>query len=143
MFYHCKASQTSSIAGKHGAQLVNLLLMNGAKANVSDKLGRTPLHSAALLGNEEAVQALLKAGAHVDSHFQVNSRPKQQLDNHSILHSDYSVDVECKEVTSRFNVSRTGDSTTKAIFTVYTHIYFKTWYNYTKYLIFNIVCFLF
>ncbi|XP_021940800.1 transient receptor potential channel pyrexia-like isoform X3 [Zootermopsis nevadensis] len=98
------ALQLAATKGKHGAQLVNLLLMNGAKANVSDKLGRTPLHSAALLGNEEAVQALLKAGAHVDSHFQVNSRPKQQLDNHSILHSDYSVDVECKEVTSRFNL---------------------------------------
>jgi Ankyrin repeat. len=78
---------------------------------VSDKLGRTALHNAALLGNEEAVQALLKAGAHVDSRFHINSLPKQNSDNYCSLDSDTTVDVESKKIMSGFEVSRTGDST--------------------------------
>jgi ankyrin repeat protein len=92
------------------------LLTNGARADASDKLGRTPLHNAALLGNEEAVQALLKAGAQPDCRFRVDSWPQQQLDNHFSLDSEYTVDVECKELTSEFKVSRTGDNIMKVIF---------------------------
>jgi ankyrin repeat protein len=95
-----------SIIGKHGTQFVNLLLTNGAKANVSDKLGRTALHNAALVGNENAVEALLKAGAQVDSCLQISSGPRQQVDNHFSLDSENNVNVDCKDLTSEFKVSR-------------------------------------
>lgn len=78
---------------------------------MSDKLGRTALHIAALEGNEEAVQALLKAGAHVDSRFHINSLPEQNNDNYCCLDSDTTVDVESKKIISGFKVSRTGDNT--------------------------------
>jgi ankyrin repeat protein len=78
---------------------------------MSDKLGRTALHGAALVGNEEAVQALLKAGAQVDSRFHVNSLPKQNTDNYCSLDSDTTVDAESKKIMSGFKVSRTGDDT--------------------------------
>jgi ankyrin repeat protein len=95
--------------------LVNLLLSYGARADESDKLGRTALHHAALAGNEEAVQALLKAGAHVDAHFHINSLPKQNLDNYCSVDLNTAVDVESKKFTSGFKVSRTGDNTAKNI----------------------------
>jgi ankyrin repeat protein len=101
----------SSITDGHGAVLVNLLLRYGARADVSDKLGRTALHNAALAGNEEAVQALLKAGANVDTHFHIKSLPKQNFDNYCSLDSETTVDVESKKYTSGFKVSRTGDNT--------------------------------
>jgi ankyrin repeat protein len=83
---------------------------------VSDKLGRTALHSAALVGNKEAVQSLLEAGAQVDSRLQISSWPKQQLDSHSSLDSNYTVDVECKDLISGFKVSRGSDNIPKVIF---------------------------
>jgi ankyrin repeat protein len=85
-----------------------LLLKNGARSNSSDKLGRTALHNAALVGNENAVQALLKAGVQIDSRLQINSGTRHQLDSHSSLESDYNVDVECKDLISEFKVSRTA-----------------------------------
>lgn len=91
-------------------------MTNGALADVSDKLGRTALHNAALEGNDEALQALLKAGAQVDSRFQVNSWPKQQLENHFISYSDNIIDVECQEITSDFKVSRRGDNIAEVSF---------------------------
>lgn len=95
----------------NGAALVNLLLRYGARPDVSDKLGRTALHNAALTGNEEAVEALLKAGAHVDSCFHINSWPKQNLDNYCSLDSGSTVYVESKKFTSGFKVRKTGDNT--------------------------------
>jgi ankyrin repeat protein len=86
---------------------------NGARVNVSDKLGRTALHNAALVGNEKAVQALLKAGAQVDSHLQISSGPREQLDSQFGLDSDYTVGVECKDLTSGFKVSRISDNVPK------------------------------
>lgn len=83
---------------------------------MSDKLGRTALHNAALVGNENAVQALLKAGAQIDSRLQINSDPRQQLNSHSSSESDYNVDVECKHRISEFKVSRRGDNIPKVIF---------------------------
>jgi hypothetical protein len=64
-----------------------------------------------LEGKEEAVQALLKAGADVDSHFHINSLLKQKNDNYCSLDSDTTVDVESKKILSGFKVSRTGDKT--------------------------------
>jgi ankyrin repeat protein len=79
---------------------------------MSDKLGRTALHNAALVGNENSVQALLKAGAQIDSRLQVNSGPRQQLNSHSSSESD----VECKDLFSEFKVSRCGDNIPEVIF---------------------------
>jgi len=76
-------------------------------------LGITALHIAALEGNEEAVQALLKAGADVDSRFHINSLSKQNNENYCSLDSDTTVDVERKKMMSGFKVSRTGDNTTE------------------------------
>lgn len=77
-------------------------------------MGRTALHIAALEGNEEAVQALLKAGADVDSRFHINSLSKQNNENYCSLDSDTTVDAESKKIMSGFKVSRTGDNTTES-----------------------------
>ncbi|XP_069684095.1 transient receptor potential channel pyrexia-like [Periplaneta americana] len=97
------ALQLAATKSKNGVKLVNLLLKNGASADVSDKLGRTALHAAALQGNDEIVKALLEAGAKVDSYFQVNSWPKQQLNSTSSLDSDYK-SLNCNENTPRFKM---------------------------------------
>ena len=39
--------------------IVNLLLKNGANVNVSDSLGRTPLHYASELGQDDTLEMLL------------------------------------------------------------------------------------
>jgi ankyrin repeat protein len=88
-----------------------MLLRYGARADISDKLGRTALHGAALAGNEQAVQSLLEAGAQVNSRFHVTSLPKQNTDSCCCLDSDSTVDVESKKIMSGFKVSRTVDNT--------------------------------
>ncbi|PSN47462.1 hypothetical protein C0J52_01967 [Blattella germanica] len=89
--------QLAAAKGKHAGPLVKLLLANGARADTSDKLGRTPLHNAALVGNEEAVEALLKAGANVESCVQVNSWPK---------HNTYlnTLELDCNEFSAEFKL---------------------------------------
>ena len=74
-----------------------MLLEYGAKADSSDKVGRTPLHNAALVGNAEAVETLLRAGANVDACFQVNSWPRQP--NYLVV-----TDAECNEFSTEFKV---------------------------------------
>lgn len=83
---------------------------------MSDKLGRTALHNAALVGDEKALQALLEAGAQVDSRLQISSGPRQLLNNHFNLDSDHTVDVECKDPTSGFKVRRIGDDISEVVF---------------------------
>lgn len=48
------------------AQLVNDLLIRGARTNTQDEYGVTPLHVAAALGEEAILSALLVAGADID-----------------------------------------------------------------------------
>lgn len=56
-----------TIASYNGyADIVQLLLDNGAKANATDAYGRTALICAASQGHEEAVKVLLKHGADKD-----------------------------------------------------------------------------
>ena len=49
-------------ASKGHVGLIRLLLSAGAKVNVKDKTGSTPLHRAASAGKPEAVRALLEEG---------------------------------------------------------------------------------
>ncbi|PSC68913.1 CMV 1a interacting 1 [Micractinium conductrix] len=51
------------IAAWHCPSLVPLLLQKGASVNDTDGYGQTPLHDAAFHGHEDAVAALLAAGA--------------------------------------------------------------------------------
>lgn len=48
-------------------EIVRQLIANGAKVNVGDKYGTTPLTWACRKGNLDIVEMLLKAGAHVDA----------------------------------------------------------------------------
>ncbi|MDP2308946.1 MAG: ankyrin repeat domain-containing protein [Pseudomonadota bacterium] len=47
----------------HDTQLVARLLCGGANPNARDRQGRTPLHHAALSGDEDMVRVLLDSGA--------------------------------------------------------------------------------
>jgi ankyrin repeat protein len=48
-------------------ELVQFFLSHGAKADVRDRRGETPLHEAARTGNVEMVQSLLSHGADVNA----------------------------------------------------------------------------
>ena len=47
--------------------MIELLMSKGAKHDVRDKEGRTPLHNAAFNGHKEAVACLLNHRADVDA----------------------------------------------------------------------------
>lgn len=49
------------------ANIVELLIENGADVNVKSDEGKTPLHGAAFVGYEEGVRILLKYGADVNA----------------------------------------------------------------------------
>ena len=55
------------------------LLSYGAVADTPDDIGGIPLHPAALVGNSEAVEALLRAGSDVDKRFHINRVPKEDI----------------------------------------------------------------
>ena len=57
------ATSAASATGSSSMKLLQLLLDNGADANVADYDGRTALHVAASEGHEACVQLLLQAGA--------------------------------------------------------------------------------
>lgn len=62
------------LAAEHGdaaLPIVQELLRNGARADVSDKLGRTPLHHAVAKGAETTTRALLAAGGNPNARFRV------------------------------------------------------------------------
>ena len=54
-------------AGRGHTEIVNDLLLHGAKASVADKYGTTPLVWAARRGHLEIVEALLNQGVNVDA----------------------------------------------------------------------------
>ena len=53
--------------------LLNALEDYGADVNVSDKLGRCPLHYAAHQGNAEVVEWLIERGATLENRIEINS----------------------------------------------------------------------
>nr|CAD7409340.1 unnamed protein product [Timema poppensis] len=79
--------QLAAAQGDRGIYFVAQLLEHGARANAADKLGRTPLHHAAQEGSSKLVSALLRAGAKVDSRFQLDTKAKRSVD-----------DTDCSEV---------------------------------------------
>ncbi|CAN0006370.1 unnamed protein product [Choristocarpus tenellus] len=62
-------------AQKGHADIVRLLVGNGALVNVRDKWKRTPLHRAAKEGHVEVVKALLEAGAEINAQGDANWTP--------------------------------------------------------------------
>ena len=52
------------VSGPNGhPDIVNLLLKNGAQVNLADNKGRTALHYASELGQDDTLEMLLNAGA--------------------------------------------------------------------------------
>lgn len=64
-------------------EVAELLLQLGLSVNVTDSMGNTPLHFAALRGLKEVVLVLLKGGADVN---QTNDRGESSLDWAATLH---------------------------------------------------------
>ncbi|XP_067015646.2 transient receptor potential channel pyrexia [Anabrus simplex] len=82
---HVTALQQAASWGDNGLEMVKLLLQHGARADVTDKLGRGPLHHAAAVGGEEVMRLLLAAGAKPDIRFQVSSwQQKQGAQNYKL-----------------------------------------------------------
>jgi ankyrin repeat protein len=57
-----------------------MLIQAGAHVNVSDAFGRTPLGAAVQVGNLEAVEILVNAGAYIDQACSINSRDFPDVD---------------------------------------------------------------
>jgi ankyrin repeat protein len=51
---------------EHNAELVRLLIENGASVTRADEMGMTPLHYACCSGSKDVIELLLKSGAEVD-----------------------------------------------------------------------------
>ena len=60
------AALDAAVAGNH-ADIVRVLLAAGAKVNLRDAVGATPLHKAAMHGNLEVAKMLLERGADVNA----------------------------------------------------------------------------
>ena len=54
-----------AIRSGHGGflEIINLLVKHNCSLNVKDHLGKTPLHYASELGQDDTLEILLKAGA--------------------------------------------------------------------------------
>lgn len=51
----------------HDIHTIGLLIKNGAKVNIKDRLGQTPLHNAAYLGHNDICHLLLDNGADINA----------------------------------------------------------------------------
>lgn len=51
----------------HDIHTIGLLIKNGAKVNIKDGIGRTPLHNAAYLGHNDICNLLLDNGADINA----------------------------------------------------------------------------
>ena len=87
-------AQYESIKGGNGNDTVKLLIDNGADVNVSHEgpLGdsKTPLHTAALNGQSEIVEFLIKAGADLNAKAGLGVTPTDL----AIAHSDFDGNLE-------------------------------------------------
>lgn len=65
------------LAAEHGqVSVINLLLRQGAKLDLRDRLGHTALHKASEMGHAAAVGALVRAGADIYARDQASKSPQ-------------------------------------------------------------------
>lgn len=65
------------LAAEHGhVSVINFLLRQGAKLDLTDRLGRTALHKASEMGHTAAVVALVKAGADIYARDRASKTPQ-------------------------------------------------------------------
>lgn len=88
----------SAVAGGH-ANIVKMLLKNGAHPNVRAQGGLTPLHTAAINGDVESIQLLILAGA--DLHIRSDDN-KLPLDLAQEKGHARAVEILKREITKRF-----------------------------------------
>ena len=58
----CSLNEVTDEDKKNNAELLDVILKQGANINYKDSFNRTPLHHAANSGNETAVEMLIAAG---------------------------------------------------------------------------------
>uniref|UniRef100_A0A8C0H0H5 Ankyrin repeat protein n=1 Tax=Chelonoidis abingdonii TaxID=106734 RepID=A0A8C0H0H5_CHEAB len=75
------------IAAANGrVAIIEYLINKGAKLDVKDKKGRTPMHRAAEKGRDDAVKVLLQAGAYIYTRFDAKDEKGQTALGYAISH---------------------------------------------------------